>query len=82
MADVKIRDLSDSVVAFYRQRAKASGVSLEEELRRTLAGIQRQSLQAVLDEVDAHREALGRKYGTMPDSTPGIRAERDGEPEP
>lgn len=81
MAELKIRDVSDSTVAFYRQRAKAKGLSLEEELRQTLTETQMQSRREVLEELDALREQLGRKYGIMPDSTPGIRAERDGEPD-
>ncbi len=81
MAELKIRDVSDSTVAFFRQRATAKGVSLEEELRQTLTETQMESRRQILAELDAFREQLGRKYGIMPDSTPGIRAERDGEPD-
>jgi plasmid stability protein len=81
MAELKIRDVSDATVAFYRQRAKAKGLSLEEELRQTLTETQMESRRQVLAELDAFREQLGAKYGIMPDSTPGIRAERDGEPD-
>lgn len=81
MAELKIRDVSDSTVAFFRQRAMAKGISLEEELRQTLTETQMESRRQILAELDAFREGLGRKYGIMPDSTPGIRAERDGDSE-
>jgi plasmid stability protein len=79
MAEVKIRDLSEHVVAFYRRRAASHGVSLEEELRRTLAEVQVETRRRLLEHIDAHRDELHGKYGIMPDSTPGVRAERDGE---
>lgn len=81
MADVKIRDLDDYVLAFYRQRAKAKGLSVEEELRRTLAEVQWETRRKVMEEIAAHLAEMERKYGVLPDSTPGIRRERDGEPE-
>ena len=37
MANIKVRNLDDSVATTLRARAKAKGVSLEEEVRRTLA---------------------------------------------
>ena len=38
MADVNVRNLYDGVASALKARAKASGISLEEEIRRTLAG--------------------------------------------
>ncbi|MDX2236120.1 MAG: hypothetical protein NW203_01010 [Hyphomonadaceae bacterium] len=81
MADVKIRDLNDHLVAFYKQRAAAHGVSLEEELRQALSDHQFQQRLKILADLEQHRAKLHAKYGVMPDSTPGIRAERDGEPD-
>ena len=81
MADLKIRDVSDATVAFYRQRAKAKGMSLEEELRQTLDGKANARAAANVGGTRRVPRAAGRKYGIMPDSTPGIRAERDGEPD-
>jgi plasmid stability protein len=81
MADVKIRDLDDHLVAFYRQRAAHKGVSLEEELRQTLAEERARVREQALTEIDAHLAEMERRYGVLPDSTPGIRAERDGEPD-
>jgi plasmid stability protein len=81
MADVKIRDLDDHLLAYYRQRAKAKGLSVEEELRRTLAHERERERKGMLAELEAHLAEMERKYGILPDSTPGIRAERDGEPD-
>jgi plasmid stability protein len=81
MADVKIRGLNDHLVAFYKQRAANRGVSLEEELRETLASVREAQMRALVSHLEAlHAEQI-RKYGILPDSTPGIRAERDGEPD-
>ena len=79
MAELKIRDVSDTTVSFYRQRAKAKGVSLEEALRQALTEMQMESRRQMLEEIDAHLAYMEGKYGVLPDSTPGIRAERDGE---
>jgi plasmid stability protein len=81
MAELKIRDVSDATVNFFKQRAKAKGVSLEEELRQTLSKEQNESRRQVMAELAAHLEEMERKYGILPDSTPGIRRERDGEPD-
>ncbi|MBU6405977.1 MAG: hypothetical protein KGS44_02400 [Alphaproteobacteria bacterium] len=79
MADVKIRDLSDHLVAFYKQRAANKGLSLEDELRQTLAEEQKRVRREWARRLDAlHAEQIA-KHGVLPDSTPGIRAERAGE---
>ncbi len=78
MADLKIRDVSEHLVAFYKQRAKAKGVSLEEELRTTLADVHYETRQKLLEHLAKHRDAMP----FMSDSTPGIRAERDGQEYP
>jgi plasmid stability protein len=81
MAELKIRDVNDHLVAFYKQRAKYKGISLEEELRQTLFEEQRRIRHEALDRLSELRADQEAKYGILPDSTPGIRAERDGEPD-
>ncbi|MBL8551941.1 MAG: hypothetical protein JNJ73_18275 [Hyphomonadaceae bacterium] len=81
MADVKIRDLDDGLVAFYRQRAEANGRSLEEELRQTLAEKRQRVRLEWAERLAKNHAEFERKYGVLPDSTPGIRAWRDGEPD-
>jgi plasmid stability protein len=77
MADVKIRNLDDRVVKFYRDRAARAGRSLEEELRQTLADNLKRRRREAIERADALRARLREKYGTMPDSAAEIRAERD-----
>lgn len=77
MSDVKVRNLDEAVVAGLRRQAAAAGRSLEEELRRILTEEHRRRRQAVADEVVARQEALHRRWGELPDSTPGIREDRD-----
>lgn len=78
MADVKIRKLEDRVVRFYRQRAEKAGHSLEAELRRVLTEGTLAPRREFAKRVKRRLARLRAKYGVMPDSTPGIRAERDG----
>jgi len=77
MADVKIRNLDDLVYETYRQRAEAHGISLEEELRRALNENLQQERKAWAGRLRAAHAEFRRKYGQLPDSTPGIRADRD-----
>jgi plasmid stability protein len=77
MADVKIRKLPDSVVATFRLRAAAAGRSMEEELRLLLTEAASRSKQDMVAELDAFREMLRREYGTLSDSTEGIREDRE-----
>lgn len=79
MADVKIRKLDDWVVQSFRAQARRAGRSLEEELRQTLTEVARARRAALVDEINAFRESLRARYGTMTDSTPLIREIRDEE---
>lgn len=77
MADVKIRKLPDWVVASYKARAEHAGRSLEEELRTLLVEEASKSRKELLRKIDAFRNGLRRKYGTLSDSTVGIREDRE-----
>jgi plasmid stability protein len=77
MADVKIRNLDDHLYEMYRGMADDAGISLEEQLRRVLAAYVSDERRAMIERLREGRERLRAKYGVMPDSTPGIRAERD-----
>jgi plasmid stability protein len=77
MADVKIRELPDWVVASYKARAEHAGHSLEEELRTLLIEQASKCRKEALRRIDALRNGLRRKYGTLSDSTPGIREDRE-----
>ena len=77
MADVKIRKLPDWVVTAHRTRARHSGRSLEEELRLLLTEAARKPRQDLAAQMGLLRGRLRRKYGTLSDSTAGIRAGRE-----
>lgn len=79
MAQVLIRNLDDAVVERHRQRAKARGVSLEQELRELITRGARTSR--------AEKLAVIERFMAMPQEvpssqrTPGwelIREDRDG----
>ena len=78
MADLKARNLDQSVASALRARAKAEGVSLEEEARRTLTA----SVAADRNELVQRAKALHAAAGGAPgkpelDSARIIREERD-----
>lgn len=77
MADVKIRNLDDDLHRAYRALAEAEGTSLEEQLRRALRAYLADDRRAMIEEVRQGLREMREKYGEMPDSTPGIRANRD-----
>ena len=77
MADVKVRKLDDWVVASYKSRAERAGRSLEEELRVTLTDVVAQDRASLMARIEEHQRLMREKYGTLPDSTPLIREDRD-----
>ena len=79
MAELKVRKLDDAVAEALRARAKRRGVSLEEEVRATLAA----TVQGRRDALGRRAAALRRAAGNRPgdpalDSARLIREERDG----
>jgi plasmid stability protein len=78
MTDIKVRNLDDSVATVLRSRARAKGISLEAEVRRTLAA----SVEADRAELVRRARALHAAAGGQPgepelDSARLVRAERD-----
>jgi plasmid stability protein len=78
MTDIKVRNLYASVAPALRSRAEAKGISLEEEVRRTLAA----SVEADRAELVRRARALHAPAGGQPgkpelDSASIVRAERD-----
>ena len=76
MADVKVRNLPDWVVASFRNKAQHEGRSLEEELRMLLTGEAMKRRQETVRKLKAFQTKMLKKYGELSDSTPGIREER------
>ena len=77
MPDVKVRRLPDWVVTALKSRAVQAGRSLEEELRVLLVDAAKKPQREIVAEVKALRAMLRRKYGTLSDSTEGIREDRE-----
>lgn len=78
MADVKVRQLDDDVAAALRARAKARGVSLEEEIRATLrASVDIRRVAFLRRTAALQAAAGGRPGGPALDSARLIREERD-----
>ena len=78
MADVKVRNLDERVARALRTRAKSRGVSLEEEVRRSLAESVVVRQEAFARRAAACRAATRRRRSRRPsDSVALIRRERD-----
>ena len=79
MADLKVRQLNDEVAEALRARAGHKGISLEEEVRGTLAASVEFKRQAFLRRAKAIRKSIGGKAGAPSvESTRLIRKDRDG----
>jgi plasmid stability protein len=78
MAEIKVRQVDDRVVAVLKARAKKRGVSLEEEVRATLSASVAARRHALARRAAALRAAGGGKPGDPKlDSARIIREERD-----
>ncbi len=77
MADLKVRQLDDSVAEALRARAGRKGVSLEEEVRTTLAASVETKRRAFLRRARSIRAASGDTPDRTLDSARLIRKERD-----
>lgn len=78
MADLKVRNLDDHVAQVLRARADRKGISLEEEVRRTLAASVQTDRGAFIRRAAALRRASGDEPGPPElDSARIIREERD-----
>lgn len=78
MADLKVRHLDDGVADALKARARRKGISLEEEVRSTLAASVDARRLAFLRRARAIRKAIGGKAGAPAlESTRLIRRERD-----
>jgi len=78
MADLKVRQLSDDVANALRARAGRKGISLEDEVRGTLAASVEFKRQAFLRRAKAIRKSISDKASSPSlESTRLIRRERD-----
>jgi antitoxin FitA len=78
MADIKVRNLDDRIADILRARAKQRGVSLEEEIRRTLTASVESDMEAFARRAAAIRAATaGQENDPSADSVATIREQRD-----
>jgi plasmid stability protein len=75
MGQVIVRNLDDVVIAAHKQRARARGVSLEQQLRDVLAEAARPSRAELI--ADLRRIRAMTPKGPRIDSTDLIREDRD-----
>jgi plasmid stability protein len=77
MAELKVRQVDDAVVATLKARARKRGVSLEEEVRSTLAAAVAARRRAFVRRAAALRNAARGPGDPRLDSARLIREERD-----
>lgn len=78
MADIKVRNLDDRIADILRTRAKQRGISLEEEIRRTLTASVNSDMEAFARRAAAVRAATaGQENDPSADSVATIREQRD-----
>ncbi len=78
MIDILVRNVADVTAARLKEKAKAAGKSVNDIAREALDSAARPSKQEVWAEIDRIREKIRARVGhDLPDSTPGIREDRD-----
>jgi plasmid stability protein len=77
MGQVLVRNLDDEVISTHRPRAKAHGVSLEQELREVLGRAARPTMEELLQEMARCRALTSVHHRTRAEDI--IREVRDSE---
>ncbi len=78
MGDLRVRELDDAVMMDLRDRAKREGTTVPGLVRRILTEERQRRRNRLIEDLDSLRDSIRAAHGELPDSTPGIRAERDG----
>jgi len=78
MTEVRVRNVAEDVVLALKAQARRHGVSLSTEIREVLTEAALRPRRELVAELMRHQKRMVDQYGVLPDSTPGIRAERDG----
>lgn len=78
MKDVRVRNLPDEIVQALRLRASRNGQSLEGELRTLLTEEALRPKRELLALLKQSQDEQQKAHGVLADSTPYIRAMRDG----
>lgn len=77
MTDIRVRNVDNQVVAALKAQAKRHGHTFGDELRQLLAEAAHRPRREMVDKLRQLHEAMRLECGLLPDSTPGIREERD-----
>lgn len=77
MGEIRVRGVDEGVIHALRDNARREGSSLSELLRRLLADAAMRPRRELIAQARAIREGMRDVHGTLDDSTPAIRAERD-----
>lgn len=77
MTDIRVRNVDELVVAELKAQAKRHGHTFGDELRQVLAEAASRPRRQMVEELRQLHEAIRLECGVLPDSTPGIREERD-----
>lgn len=77
MTDIRVRNVDDRVVAELKAQARRHGRTLGDELRTLLAEAAQRPRKEMVEELRRLHETMRLETGVLPDSTRGIREERD-----
>lgn len=78
MVDILVRNVDEATAAQLKKKAKAAGKSVNDIARAALDAAARPSKEEAWAEADRIRAKIRARVGhDLPDSTPGIREDRD-----
>ena len=77
MTEVRLRNVEPQVLEVIRELARRRHRTMEQFIKDELAGLADREKSAMLAQLRQAREELHAAHGDGPDSTAGIRAERE-----
>jgi hypothetical protein len=78
MGDIRVRGVEKGVVGLLKAQAERAGKSWQEFLNDTLQDVAMRPRRELAARLRERHETMRAEFGVLPDSTLGIRAERDG----
>jgi len=77
MAELRVRNVDPWAVDVIRAMARRSSQTMEQFLKHFIYELADREKRELMAELRKQRGELQQTHGVLPDSTPGIRAERD-----
>jgi hypothetical protein len=77
MPELRIRGVDVGVLAALRHQAMKKGITLQVEVKTMLAERASEPRRAAVERLRKLSDAIEAESGILPDSTPGIREERE-----